>query len=348
MRKFAALVVTRNRPALLKRSVMTFLTVAQSVGMEINSITIADESENADDTSAIIAALGAKFPRHKIWHVRGRSRPGPLEGPGVTRALGLTCVAQSDFDHNGLFMFDDDMCFVDCIYQGSTLQSDGSFLLTEAASIEGKRPTVLGCQYSGRQDLSALEHVSSLALLSEGDKIGASVARHEIRNEAPAEISAGFLFISAPANQLWSFLPWYNEDYFWLRRAAKNGWNLQKSVHTLAHAPEDGFTLTYDRLLFEHYGEALWAASGGLPSSTSSEEMRSCAIKALDQQVKECAATLSVLRQSMNSYVRTQFTEPIERVRSDFESLVRNVIMEEGADFLKHLRQTVDYCNRQA
>jgi hypothetical protein len=346
MRRFAVLVVTRNRPALLKRAISTFVAAARPTGIEITSITVADESENSGKTLAIVAALRTAFRSQEIRFIRGLSRPGALEGPGVTRAHGLADVVNNDLKHEGLFMFDDDMCFVDCHYQGALVTSAGSLIIAEAASIGDRQRVIVGCRYNGRQDLSGLEHLSNQTSFCDPDEIKASIARHQTPNEAPGGISGGFLFVSAPANQLWSFLPWYNEDYFWLRRAASSGWDLRQSKHALAHAPEDGFSLSYERLLFENYGEVLWAACSKLTPSSSIEEVRLHAVKELNKRIEECVAVAS--RLSKNEKIRTKFIEPIERARNELVSLVQATTSNESELFVKHLCEAVIYCGQRA
>jgi hypothetical protein len=346
--KCAVLVPTRNRPELLKRAILTFVAAANSTELDIVNVTVADDSTMPARTLSAIKALKAELPELSIEHVRRTVGTSHADGPGITRTRGLHHIAESGVRHDSIIMFDDDVSFADCIYQGAPTPSAGTALLTEAVRLGASTKTITGCGYVGRQDLAVLDHIVLLASLGSNSETSASNTRDGILHDAPGGISGAFLFVPARATELPPFLPWYNEDYFWLRRAVRDGWHLHRSGYTLAHAPEDGLNVSFEKLWFEQYGEALWCASVDAKAATPAVEVTCRALDGLRGRLDDFQAALIAIKHSGNPELRFRFASIIMRVHAIFKEMLDDMKECRRHGLIDDLRQVLRYCGEES
>jgi hypothetical protein len=342
--KCAVLVPTCDRPGLLKRALLTFASAAESTDVAIARVVVADDSVHSANTAAVLDAVRAVVASFEVEHLRpapGGMCPG---GPGRTRTRGLRHLKRSGVEHDGVLMFDDDVAFADCIYQGTVVASAGRALLAEIAQ-HRKPETILGCSYVGRQDLTVLEHIVLLA--ARGPSVGteASSSRGHVRHEAPGGISGALVFAPTHAAELPEFLPWYNEDYFWLRRMMRDGWRLLSSEHALAHAPEDGLSVSVERLCFEQHGEFLWDALAEAPANGDENELGEGALKQLRVRLDELRDARRVIMRSRNVELRRVVAPALEGAEARLQDVVREVGSAPLAHpLLEDLRHVARYC----
>jgi hypothetical protein len=326
------------------RALLTFASAAKSSGMAIARVVVADDSSFPANTAAAIDAVRAVVSTFEVEHLQPAPRAMGPGGPGRTRTRGLRHLTRCGLQHDGVLMFDDDVAFSDCVYQGALVASAGRSLLAEIAQY-GRPRTILGCSYLGRQDLTVLEHI--VLLTSRGPRVetAASSARGHVAHEAPGGISGAFVFVPTHATELPEFVPWYNEDYFWLRRMMRDGWRLLCSEHALAHAPEDGLRVSVERLLFEEHGEFLWDALMEAQSKGDEDELGEGALNQLRVRIDRLRDARQVIMRRGNIELRRVFAPALERVESRLEDVVGEV----GAAPLAHpllgdLRHVARYC----
>lgn len=334
----AVLVPTRDRPRLLYRALETFAAAARSAGLTIVAVATADDSENPSGTLAVVEATRSQLGDAKVYHLPRRLEE-PI-GPGSARTRGLAHLAQHAVEHDAIIMFDDDISFTDCRYQGRYVSSHGAHLLQYAARQNTSRK-IIGCGYVGRQDLSAIEHIMLLSDQSDDFPLAASETRGDIPSEAPGGISGAFLFVPANAIELPPFVRWYNEDYFWLRRMQNHGWPFDRSLHNLAHAPDDGLFLSASSLWFEQYGEALWQASIGANAKIGETEVKQRAAQSLsDRAEKIKAARLAITRRAWSNWCTPMLSEVESRIRA----LILEINDDRRSQFLEDLKEVIRYC----
>lgn len=336
----AVLVPTRDRPHLLSRALQTFAAAAKAVSLAVVTIAVTDDSETPIDTLSAIDATKNLLPGLTIDHLP-RSLTEGL-GPGNARTRGLKHLAHSAGEHDVVIMFDDDISFADCRYQGTNVTSAGAQLLHEIVNQDRLRH-VIGCGYAGRQDLALIDHLMLLSDRGSKAPADASETRGEIPNEAPGGISGAFLFVPTRAIELPTFLPWYNEDYFWLRRMQRDCWRLKRSVHVLAHAPDDGLCLSEERLLFEQYGEALWRASNEALATISDAEANWRAAVSLKDRASEIkTARIAVAKRAdMETH---RYLAPLLAVENRIGVLAAELCNGGRSAFVDDLKEVLFYC----
>lgn len=270
--RVAALVPTRNRASTVHRAVFSFLDALKTAGtVEFTRLVIVDDSDVpeevdaldavADEIRSTFADIKLEVLASKLSGVREPTVASPGSGPGVVRNRGLKHLRAGPVDHDVTILFDDDVCFNDVKYRGSSLECDGVQLLRNALKFCGMANTVVGCGYVGRQDLSILEHIC----LNTGEALSAiapAMAREGIENVAPGGISTAFLAIMSPAHRLPDFPSHYNEDYVWLHALDRSGWPLRRVEPFLAHVPPGDVLVTAPALSFQIFGEIVWLAVG--------------------------------------------------------------------------------------
>jgi hypothetical protein len=268
--RIAALVPTRNRADTAHRAAGSLLDALQTIGAATSTqLLIVDNSDAKREIDKIRVAadsLRSAHPRVKIEILTSTdtgssdfSVETPLWGPGNVRNLGFKHLA-TELVHNDItLLFDDDVCFGDVEYLGTSLLCDGANLLREAFKLCQIPKRVVGCSYAGRQDLSILEHI----VLSSAEKlpeVRPATDRSAIQSVAPAGISTAFLAISSPVHMLPNFPHHYNEDYVWLHTLDRAGWELQRASTLLPHVPPGGIKITAPLLSFQVFGEIVWLA----------------------------------------------------------------------------------------
>lgn len=340
----AVLVPTCDRPRLLKRALLTFASAAKSSCLAIARVVVADDSSSPASTGDAIEAVRAAVPTLEVEHLPPAPHVVGPGGPGRTRTRGLRHLTHCGLQHDSVLMFDDDVAFGDCIYQGAPVASAGGSLLAEVAQYVRPK-TIFGCSYLGRQDLTVLEHIVLLASRGPTVETAASSSRDDVAHEAPGGISGAFLFVPTHAAELPQFLHWYNEDYFWLRRMMRDGWRLRCSEHALAHAPEDGLSVSVEGLLFEQHGEVLWDALVEARANDTEDEVGKRALNMLRVRVDNLRTARRAIVRGGNAESRCVFAHALERVESRFQDLVREVEAARGVHLLvEDLRHVARYC----
>lgn len=263
--RLAALVPTRNRPEFAVRAVESFLEALSGIGLaDHSSIVVADDSDNPSFAIALDEMLGGTRESHCSVSVQVR----PLEpheyrvsgrGPGAVRNRALRILRDQSEVADVTIMFDDDVVFRDVSYLDQVFSCDGSRLLRSAIEECSQLRTVTGCAYSGRQDLSILEHLRLDPRVNSAGIVPA-VDRGSTDNVAPGGISTAFLAIAGHASTLPNFPEHYNEDYVWLHCLSRMGWRLVKLDETLVHAPPGQVEFTAEGLDFQIFGEIVWLA----------------------------------------------------------------------------------------
>ena len=336
----AVLIPTKGRPHLLSRALHTFAVAAKVAGMTITSIVVADDSENPKETLSALDATKSLLPNLTVEHLPRSFAEGPA--PGNARTRGLNYLANSAGEHDAVIMFDDDISFTDCRYQGASIASAGSQLLHWIVR-HGRSGQIVGCGYVGRQDLALIDHLMLLAERDAEAPADASETRGEVPSEAPGDISGAFLFVPAPAIELPHFLPWYNEDYFWLRRMQRDGWLLKRSVYCLAHAPDDGLYISEDGLWFEQYGEALWRASIESSATVSDAEAKwRAAVSLKDRACEIKTARFAIAKRAdMETH---NYLAPLLAVENRIDALVVELCHGGCPIFVDDLRKVLFYC----
>ncbi|MDQ0454884.1 hypothetical protein [Rhizobium paknamense] len=243
-------------------------------------------------------------------------------------------------------MFDDDISFTPCLYQGITLTPEGSSVLQEAMLIKRHDKTVLGCGYVGRQDLSLLAHILLLSKRPAGPLL-ASLERNQVPHVAPGGISGAFLYAPTNAASLPPFLPWYNEDYFWLQRMKSMGWSLRSSRHFLAHAPEDGLHISFEKLWFEQYGEALWHATAGLTLTDSLSTTSTSCAQALRERISEIETVRVGLQMATDAKVARTYSPILQLLEEKFVCLLKDFIVKRQVSYIQDALTLLSYLNSE-
>lgn len=263
--RFAAVVPTRNRAHTADRAVRTFLSALRRTGLaSAVTIAVADDSDDAAESALLVGLMREMAATHNaridlVGHALGAR--GIFGGPGAARNRALGRLRETAPDAEVTVMFDDDVVFDDTHYRGVTLRCDGARLLREASGGCGDRPTVAGCAYIGRQDLSILEHVRLAPSAGSDDRhVMPALDRAGVESVAPGGISTAFLMVGAPPAALPDFPEHYNEDYVWLHALAGAGWPLLRVPTPLIHAPPGDVLVTLEGLSFQVHGEIVWLA----------------------------------------------------------------------------------------
>ncbi|HEY1926614.1 MAG TPA: hypothetical protein VGG92_04045 [Caulobacteraceae bacterium] len=256
--------------------------------MDIALVVVSDDSSSAPartQAQHTVSALAAARPETRFaFTASGTARS---LGPGTARNRGLHRLVEDGTSHDAVLMFDDDISFADCAYQGRIFQSDGAPLLREAAAISPGSRMVLGCGYRGRQDLALLDHIGLSRLTPGAVGLAPSCERVDVSNEAPGGITGAFLFVACRANEIPAFPVGYNEDYFWLRRMARDGWDLRRSRFSLVHAPREGLEVSLAHLKFEQHGETLWCAAHDIARDPPMSELLERVRTSLSDRIAE-------------------------------------------------------------
>ena len=267
--RVAALMPTRDRAATAARAAGTFLAALHATGLATSvTLAVADDSGEAGERAALAAlmtAIAEQYPSASINIVatgRGGERRNETHGgPGAARNHALALLRKAAPAADLTVMFDDDVCFADVSYRGLELRCDGRRLLEQALRACAEGPTVAGCGYSGRQDLSILEHARLMpGQTADAWHVAPSTERGGVENVSPGGISTAFLAIGAAPAELPDFPEHYNEDYVWLHALAEAGWNLRRVPAALAHAPPGEVEVTEVSLAFQIHGEIVWLA----------------------------------------------------------------------------------------
>jgi len=295
-----------------------------------------------------VERVALTWPRTQLV-VTAHASPRSL-GPGAARNRGLTALARTA-GHEGVIFFDDDISFADCDFQGRAFCSDGAQLLGQVAGLPVHSRSVLGCGYRGRQDLALLDHINLSSGRAGGYDGNASCERQDIENEAPGGLTGAFLFVPERSDRLPKFLPGYNEDYFWLRRMQRDGFELTRSTHRLVHAPREGLEISSARLWFEQRGETVWCASQGIERGAAAKDLRQRLLHSLAARISELEAAGDLLRQggpqpgaerAASALRRT--TERLRRLKVAAEQYAAGNVL--APQLLTDLQRIARYCGR--
>jgi glycosyltransferase involved in cell wall biosynthesis len=340
--KCVAVVPTANRPGILHRALSSFLETATRTEFQLSCIVVADDSIDPSRNSEVVQSLCTSHPNLLIKHLIVKGIDMGSRGPGQTRTEGLKFLTETSIDHEAIFLFDDDISFMPCLYQGKMLNSEGSSVLQEAVLVKRDDRTVLGCSYVGRQDLSLLAHIRLLSGRTPGTML-ASSERNQVPHVAPGGISGAFLYVPTNAAGLPPFLPWYNEDYFWLKRMESMGWSLKSSGHLLAHAPEDGLHVSLEKLWFEQYGEALWHATADLTSPLSVSTISTSCACALRERISEIEAVRVGLQIAGDAAAVRAYSPVLKILEEQFGCLLEDLIAEREISYVQDTLSVLSY-----
>ena len=275
------IIPTRDRPDILFRSIRNFGASNRIANIKIESIVVSNDTSTKSGVlhvSEVVKMIGIEYPELKVHHLEppilNRGRNYVMNNPGVARNRAFSFIKQNCIPHDSVLLLDDDISLTDCMYQFELHASDGQDLLCDIKKKAIADTRIIGCLYNGRQDLSLLENLSLICKMKcPKPELLANCIRSGIPDSAPGRISGAFLFINAPVYELPNFLPWYNEDYFWLRRMQLQGWKLECSARRLVHAPQVGLEISKQKLMFEQYGETLWDASSIISRNATFSEL---------------------------------------------------------------------------
>lgn len=345
--KVAAIVPTRDRPATLQRALQSFFWACESAALEVAVVVVSDDSASCvgrqrtrELVRRMAAARGSTLFCLMAGGVRARS-------PGTARNRGLHCLLEAGVPHDAVVMFDDDVSFADCAYQNQQFRSDGASLMCEVAQLPRSPHTVLGCCYRGRQDLALLDHIRLADVRA--TEPSPSIERADVPNEAPGGVTGAFLSVPRSVQHLPHFLAVYNEDYFWLRRMAREGWRLYCSPSALVHAPPGKLEISRSRLIFEMRGEVLWCAALDICRDPSLGELLQRLYLSITDRIRELEAVSQSLADGVFGRGFDRARSILPTASSDLLRLRRSVECASGAHrppIVDELKRIAAYCGR--
>ena len=266
-----AIILTRNRTEVLKRSVDTAI---MKMG-RFDVLTVLDDStagvtaENATLLAAVapkscamvthlssarLYETAAEETRGSAldWHFRTAARDiAPLRN--------LALLLSAAVGARTTVFIDDDIRDFDLELTHSHLEH----LAT------GSKGLIVGAEISGQSEMDTLTRLHEAIQRLESGRINCrrsldelfSIAgsTHRTRNVSCGWVSAGYMAFSIPPTQLFAFPPGYNEDWLWcLMHVISGDVRVVRSGHAVQHAPPAVRRPTRIDVLFELAGDFIW------------------------------------------------------------------------------------------